>query len=267
METVVTAEYPSLNEVVFESRNKSYGAYPLRKRYHQHVGISLLITTTICLVWVTLTGWRPNRIEIPAKVLPEIPQERKINTEHPLIERIVPPGSGSIRQVKVSNPNLITQATNEVVKDEQPRPEETTLSGILGPVDVDGYDPGPDLAGLEKATGAAIEPKDNNVIHWHVEQMPEFPGGNEALLRFLTKNMRYPQVAQRTGVEGKVFLQFVVSNDGTISDVVVIKGISKECDEEAVRVVKAMPAWKPGKQNGNPVAVRFTFPVFFKMSE
>jgi periplasmic protein TonB len=267
METVVTAEYPSLDEVVFESRNKSYGAYLIRKKYDQHIGFSLLITTAICLALVTLSGWWQNGIEIRTKGSPEIPSEMRINREQPLIEKVSLSKGGSVRQVRASHPKLIAQITREEVKDETTRPVETTLSGIIGPVEKDGDDPGPDLTGLETPAGTAIEPKDNNTVHWHVEQMPEFPGGQEALVRFLTKNLRYPQVAQRTGVEGKVFLQFVVANDGTISDVVVIKGISKACDEEAVRVIKAMPAWKPGKQNGNPVAVRFTFPVFFRMSE
>jgi TonB family protein len=102
-------------------------------------------------------------------------------------------------------------------------------------------------------------------IFMAVEQMPEFPGGEEALYKFLTENITYPQSAKESGVQGRVYVTFVVEPDGTISDLRVLKGIGGGCDEEAIRVVKAMPEWIPGKQRGKPVRVQYNLPVKFSL--
>ena len=98
-----------------------------------------------------------------------------------------------------------------------------------------------------------------------VEQQPEFPGGMAELMKYLQKNTRYPQICKEQGVQGRVIVQFVVNMDSTITDVNVIKSVNPHLDEEAVRVVKAMPKWNPGKQRGEPVRVRFTLPVTFRL--
>ncbi|MCX7696587.1 MAG: TonB family protein [Bacteroidales bacterium] len=98
-----------------------------------------------------------------------------------------------------------------------------------------------------------------------VEEQPEFPGGEEALMAYLQSNIRYPQMAKELEIQGKVIIEFVVETDGSVTNVVVKRGIGGGCDEEAVRVVKAMPKWKPGKQRGKPVRVRYTLPVTFQL--
>ena len=98
-----------------------------------------------------------------------------------------------------------------------------------------------------------------------VEQQPEFPGGMGAFYTFVQKKMSYPSQARRMGIEGKVFVQFVVDKDGTITDVMAVKGIGAGCDEEAVRVIKESPKWKPGKQRGKSVKVRMILPITFKL--
>ena len=110
------------------------------------------------------------------------------------------------------------------------------------------------------------EGNDDDIIFTVVEQQAEFPGGLEAMVRFLQKNMKYPAIARRMGVEGTVFVSFVIDREGVISDLQVVKGISTECDKEALRVIKIMPPWKPGKQNGRPVKCRFVLPVKFKLA-
>ena len=99
-----------------------------------------------------------------------------------------------------------------------------------------------------------------------VEQMPEFPGGPAALLQYLNKHIKYPETAQEEALEGKVYVKFVVNEDGTISDAKVQKPVGNGFDEEALRVVSEMPAWKPGKQNGRAVNVYFQLPVVFKIA-
>lgn len=98
-----------------------------------------------------------------------------------------------------------------------------------------------------------------------VEEQPEFPGGEEALMAYLQSNIKYPQMAKELEIQGKVIIEFVVETDGSVTNVTVKRGIGGGCDEEAVRVVKAMPKWKPGKQRGKPVRVRYTLPVTFQL--
>lgn len=101
----------------------------------------------------------------------------------------------------------------------------------------------------------------------YVEQMPEYPGGTVSMQAYIRQTLKYPEAAQKKGISGKVYIKFVVDIDGTITDAYVLKGIGEGCDEEALRVVNAMPKWKPGKQNGRPVRVLFTLPVNFKLSD
>ena len=98
-----------------------------------------------------------------------------------------------------------------------------------------------------------------------VEEMPAYPGGDAKLYEYLGKNIKYPQIARESGIQGRVFVNFVVEPDGSVSNVKVMRGIGGGCDEEAVRVIKTMPKWKPGKQRGKAVRVSYTLPVVFKL--
>ena len=98
-----------------------------------------------------------------------------------------------------------------------------------------------------------------------VEEMPAFPGGEAKLMEYVGKNIKYPQIARETGIQGRVFTGFVVEPDGSVSNVKLLRGIGGGCDEEAMRVVKSMPKWKPGKQRGKAVRVSYQIPVFFKL--
>lgn len=98
-----------------------------------------------------------------------------------------------------------------------------------------------------------------------VEDAPAFPGGDSALMKYLNDNIRYPVIAQENGIQGRVTCQFVVERDGSISDVQVVRGQDPSLDKEAVRVIQGMPKWKPGKQRGVPVRVRYTLPVLFRL--
>jgi periplasmic protein TonB len=106
------------------------------------------------------------------------------------------------------------------------------------------------------------EPADTEIFVI-VEEMPMFPGGESARIEYLSRNLRYPKLAMEIGIEGSVFLRFVVMEDGSIADVVLVRGIGGGCDEEAIRAVKSMPRWIPGKQRGVPVKVYFNMPVRF----
>jgi protein TonB len=112
----------------------------------------------------------------------------------------------------------------------------------------------------------AIAPEEE--VLTFVEQMPEFPGGQSALIKYLSSNIQYPETCRKMGVEGKVFIKFVIDKEGIINQVAVLRGIS-DCnllEKEALRVVRSMPKWTPGKQNGKAVNVYFTLPISFKLS-
>ena len=120
---------------------------------------------------------------------------------------------------------------------------------------------GPPMA----APGPAVEDGDENDIFEVVEQNPSFPGGEAELMKWLHKNLKYPPVAQENGIQGKVYIQFVVNKDGSIVDPKIIRSADASLDKEAMRVVQAMPKWTPGKQRGKAVRVRFTLPVTFRL--
>ena len=105
----------------------------------------------------------------------------------------------------------------------------------------------------------------NDKVFEKVEDMPEFPGGEKAMMDFVAKNVQYPKEAMEKEISGRVLVGFIVEKDGSISETEIAKGIGGGCDEEAVRVVKAMPKWKPGIQKGKPVRVHFTMPFTFKL--
>lgn len=100
-----------------------------------------------------------------------------------------------------------------------------------------------------------------------VEEQPEFPGGNAAMMKFLGDNIKYPVIAQENGIQGRVITNFVVERDGSITDVQVVRGVDPSLDKEAVRVIQSMPRWKPGQQRGSAVRVRFTLPVVFRLQQ
>ena len=113
---------------------------------------------------------------------------------------------------------------------------------------------------------APVEEEEEEVVFVVVESMPEFPGGQQALFKYLSENVKYPVIAQENGIQGKVICQFTVNKDGSIVDVQVVRsGGDPSLDKEAIRVIKTMPKWKPGKQRGKPVRVKYTVPVNFKL--
>lgn len=113
---------------------------------------------------------------------------------------------------------------------------------------------------------APVEEEEEEVVFVVVEKMPEFPGGQQALFKYLSENVKYPVIAQENGIQGRVICQFVVNKDGAIVDVEVVRsGGDASLDKEAIRVIKSMPKWKPGQQRGKPVRVKYTVPVNFRL--
>ncbi|GAA4500785.1 hypothetical protein GCM10023172_21650 [Hymenobacter ginsengisoli] len=264
----------SLDDVVFEGRNQAYGAYQLRQDYQQHLASAGGFTLALCgLLLLSWGAWQ----HLKPAATPLISTKGEV-------EFIKPPVPTVIEKPKVavvSPPHARPAATHrapsvptEVTKDNAPQPHITPpaqteiVDGPTGPAvpgtaatTETGEVAGP---GNSAETGPATAPATNEPFIV-VEKMPEFAGGQEALLRYLRSHLRYPGSALAAGVGGKVFMSFVVGADGTISDVTILKGLGYGLDEEAQRVVRQMPAWTPGYQSKHPVPVRFTLPITFSI--
>lgn len=252
----------SWNDLVFAGRNKEYGAYPLRETYGNRVFIAFvcgILTLTFIVAFPYIKAWLTpeEKIETTAKTIkytdlaapPPIDQ----NTPPPPKLELPPP-------VKEAIKFLPPKVTEKEVVEETPTIEELKQVEVAAETS-EGTG---EVVFDEPVVEVAEEPKeDPNQIYTVVEQPAEFPGGVAAMMKFINQNMKYPSQARRMGTEGSVFVEFVVEPTGQITGTKVIKGIGGGCDEEAVRVVNKMPPWKPGKQNGKPVRVRFVLPVKF----
>jgi periplasmic protein TonB len=252
------------NDLVFENRNKEYGAYNIREAYSRHVVVAAGITVAILLFVFAYPFlaelFRSNdsatikevksltvNLDQPPPITPNQPPPPKLD---------IPPPVKTI--IKYLPPKVVDK---EVVEEEEMPTIEEIKQNETGSVDVIGTE---DVV-FEEPVEAVVGDGDEDKIFTIVEQQPEYAGGLEAMYKFIYKAYKYPSSARRMGVEGTVFVSFVVDKEGKISQVQTIKGISADCDKEAIRVIQLMPPWKPGKQNGRPVSVRFVLPIKLKL--
>ena len=264
-------------EMVFEGRNKEYGAYRLRKNAGKRNLYSLITIFIAALaIWggISLVKFVESRTksvaqtsvaEISALNQPkkkaEVKQQKKVKLEQP--EKVVERVKSS---VKFTAP--VIKKDNEVKPEDELKTQDELMSTktAIGALDVKGNDDANGEVLKIKEAVAQPEPKPEvEKVFDVVEQMPSFPGGPSALLEWLSNNVKYPVVAQENGVQGRVVVSFVVERDGSITDVKVVRGVDPSLDKEASRVVKAMPRWIPGKQNGSAVRVKYNVPVAFRL--
>ncbi|KAA6438604.1 energy transducer TonB [Dyadobacter flavalbus] len=262
----------SLNDIVFEGRNKLYGAYDLRKSYGQTIQRSVLMGVTLFLLMVMLPNLYARLVPEPkasdiAYVVEAHPVDIKM--EVPLPPPPAEKAAPSVKTVRSLPPVVLPD--NQVEIENIPPTKEELESALPGQEDIKGIEdmgfivpPSAPVAN-DKAVAVEVKPK-NDEIFRIVEQAPEYRGGIAAMSAFLQKNLKYPSPAAAAGIQGRVFVEFTVGTDGKIENVTAIKGIGFGCDEEAVRVVKLMQNWIPGKQSGAPVRVRFTLPIAFQLN-
>lgn len=260
-------QYSNLDEIVFEKRNKGYGAYVLRKTYDKHVNTAVAIAIALFLLFISLPAIIEfiKGQEVVVKTPPKKVKYTDLAQPPPMDKTIPPPPQVDIPPpVKTVIKYLPPEVTEEQVREEE---EMATIEDVktneTGSENVEG-EPQVEF-NVAPATEVIAEEAPVEQLYTIVEQMPEFPGGTEELMKYLGKKTKYPPLAIRMGVEGSVYVQFVVTKEGSIDAVQVVKGLSKECDEEAMRVIKSMPNWKAGKQNGRAVAVKYVLPIKFKM--
>jgi len=256
-------------DILFEGRNKSYGGYELRKNYPKRAVRSMLVILGIGVAvgaYAVVANIKPKETTKPVAMMKEVtlaeppPIDPKKPPPPPPPAEPPPPVKPT---VKFTPP--VIKKDEEVREEEKPAAVEELKEAAAGletkAGDVEGIDPGiVDKPG--EGTGVVEAPPPPPQIFTYVEQMPE-PTVNPN--EFLSKNLRYPEMAKENNIQGRVTVKFVVNEDGEVSDVQVVKGIGGGCDEEAKRVVQKMPKWKPGKQNGRPVKVYFTLPITFRL--
>lgn len=167
----------------------------------------------------------------------------------------------------------ITKQEQPKVQPPQPKPQVTQIQVVEDDVEVeDEIDINAEVDQdevIEEYEFTPPEIEEEEIVEAEifkvVEEMPEFPGGSAKLMEYIQKNIKYPMMARESDIQGRVFVNFVVEPDGSISNVAVLRGIGGGCDEEAVRVVNSMPKWKPGKQRGSAVRCAYTVPIIFKL--
>ncbi len=265
-------------DLVFAGRNQAYGAYQLRKGTGKRNVISIIAVVALvllCQIGLTLKKAADaearkraamtevvelSKLEQPKKKA-EVKQQKKIQVEpEKVVERVK-------SSIKFTAP--VIKKDNEVKPEEELKTQDELMNTktAIGAIDVKGNDDkGGEVLKLKEAV-AQPEPKPEveNKVFDVVEQMPSFPGGPSALMKYLSENVKYPVVAQENGVQGRVVVSFVVEKDGHITDVKVVRSVDPSLDKEAARVVKSMPSWIPGKQNGSAVRVKYNVPVSFKL--
>lgn len=264
-------------EMVFEGRNKEYGAYRLRKNAGKRNLYSLITIFIAALaIWggISLVKFVESRTKSVAqtsvaelsalnqpKKKAEVKQQQKVKLEQP--EKVVERVKSS---VKFTAP--VIKKDDEVKPEDELKTQDELMSTktAIGALDVKGNDDANGEVLKLKEAVAQPEPKPEvEKVFDVVEQMPSFPGGPSALMEWLSNNVKYPVVAQENGVQGRVVVSFVVERDGSITDVKVVRGVDPSLDKEASRVVRAMPRWIPGKQNGSAVRVKYNVPVAFRL--
>lgn len=252
---------PERLELVFENRNKAFGGYVLRKKYEKRVVVAFLITLSaifLAIVVPRLITMLTNAVNSAKDAM----TESVTLAEPPPIDKTTPPPPPVIPPPPVQQTIKFTPP--KVVKDEEvqePPPTQEEVKEVqVSTVTQEGNK---DI--VDVPTDPVVTDPDEGKIFTVVEEMPSFPGGEEKLFDYLRKNIKFPPVARENGIQGRVFVTFVVDKDGRVKDARILRGIGGGCDEEALRVISNMPDWKPGKQNGRSVSVQYNLPVNFTL--
>ena len=273
---------PKWVEMVFAGKNKEYGAYQLRKGTSGRNIKALLILVIAAALVGGFLAWKvieqkqaeEQQAYMEAMELAKLQQQAKKEEKkkEPVKPKIEPKKEIPVaRETQKFTAPVIKK--DELVKEENQVKQMDKLDEkvAVGTENKEGTKDRlaeavrSDIAVAAPPPPPAPKPEVSNKVFDVVEEMPHFPGGAAALQAFLSSNTKYPVVAQENGVQGRVIVSFVVERDGTITDVRVVRSVDPSLDREASRVVRSMPRWSPGKQNGSAVRVKYTVPVVFRL--
>lgn len=260
-------------DLIFEGRNKEYGAYAIRRDSARRYNIAAVCVVLGIAAIVGIAGLyqlassgRDNVAVTEVTELSQLQKKKpKVEQKKFEVEQKKPEEQKLKTTVKFTEPKIMK---DELVKEEfKSQDELMNKKAAISIADVQGNDEnGADIADVKKVVVEPVEVKEeDNKVFDVVEQMPQFKGGDAALMSWLSKNIRYPVIAEENGIQGRVIVRFVVERNGSIGEVQVARSVDPSLDKEAVRVVKSMPTWIPGKQNGSAVRIWFTLPVVFRL--
>ncbi len=250
---------PERTELVFANRNKEFGGYVIRKTYVRTALLSLFICVAAILLLVvapmvaSFISSTKNALETKITESVTLAEPPPIDKSTPPPPPVEPPPPVQ-ETIKFTPPKVVKDEEAEEPPPTQEQVKETTVSTVT--------QEGEKI--IDLPPDPVVDP-DEGKIFTVVEEMPSFPGGEEALMKYLGTQIKYPVMARENGISGRVYLSFYVDKDGKVKEVKVLRGIGGGCDEEALRVVRAMPDWKPGRQNGRNVAVYYNVPVSFNL--
>ncbi len=253
---------PAFDDIVFELRNKEYGAYKLRKKYSRNMLIALLISVVIICTAVIGPYINAKAAERTKTVRQETQVEIQMeNLDQPADQVAPPPPPPPPPTEAVTQARYVPPVVVDSLKPEEVVQLMTADQAIATVVDED-------VTAIEiieevKEEVAEEEPEPEPFVV--VEEMPMFPGGDAELLKYISEHTQYPEVAKENNIQGRVIVRFCVTSKGSVNQVSVLKGVDPELDAEAVRVVNTLPPFKPGKQGGKPVPVWYMVPITFTL--
>ena len=267
----------SWTDLVFEGKNKEYGAYVLRRDTGKR-NVKALVWVMIGIALIFAIAYAnlaiQNAMKQNATIDTDVELSKLAQKKEAKVERKEPVKVEVEQKVVEKVKSSVKFTAPEIKKDDEVKPEDEIKSQddlsktntAIGTFDVKGNDEAEGEVLKAKEVVVDEKPKEEETkVFDVVEQMPSFPGGDAELMKFLSTHIKYPVVAEENGIQGRVIATFVVERDGSISDVKVIKSVDPSLDKEAIRVLKSMPKWIPGKQNGSAVRVKYTVPVTFKL--
>ncbi len=274
-------------DIVFSNKNKEFGAYQLRAKSDKRHNMAVLYTLIGLVIVLFLIFGYSKYSDYQAEKAALEAKEKAEKMSQAILEQVeeTPEEDEEIEEQKFEQPEVVVpeevlatvqvtqiaivdadKVKNEVM-DMETQQEDNTARGVVnqeGSDDADKFKAVQEQVVVKEPEPEVQKPKEEQIFI-AVEQPAEFPGGMAALMRWLNNNMRYPEAAQQNDIQGRVIVNFVVEKDGSIANVKIAKGVDKDLDREALRVVKKMPKWQPGKNNGVAVRSYFNLPVTFRL--
>lgn len=253
-------------DIIFENRNQEYGAYQLRKEYERNIGIALFAMFSTIVVMLSFNWvygyWHPAKLKPPVesiitvtKIVPPIEKPEVVEPPRPPKGNVPPPPPAEMVMTVVHNTEQELEI-DSIQEDQLLAYSPTGEPGALGTPD-----------GVEGGTAVipipiAVAPAPPTIVPW-AEVMPEFIGGESAMLEFIRNNVYFPNMERENGVSGTAIVSFVINEDGSVSNVEAVKATTGNFKRESEKVVARMPKWKPGRQGGRAVKVRQSIPIKF----
>jgi protein TonB len=250
---------PAFDDIVFEQRNKAYGAYNLRKKYSRNVTIGMAIGILIMGTAIIAPYLNTKAAENRAKKTERQVEIKMENLDQPAETVAPPPPPPPPPQDALQQARYVPPVVVDSLK---PEDNVQLMTADQAVVEVQNEEVVEEVAVVAEEVQENVDEAEPFVV---VEEMPMYPGGEAALLAYIAEHTQYPEVAKENNIQGKVIVRFCVTSKGGVDKVSILKGVDPELDKEAIRVVQTLPAFKPGKQGGKPVPVWYMVPINFTL--